>query len=245
MPFWFIISFYIKAQKRSKKVNEEVAAIVPVREGSTRIKDKNFLPFGDEPTLIHNKINQLKRAGCFHHIYVSSDSQKARAIAGECGVEFLPRDSFYCESKPRWHEVIKHILQTVPGNPHVVWAMVTSPLFERYKEAVETYLGHLDTHDSLFGVKKIQEYFVDEKGKPLFYSFGPWHPYSNELKPLYAMNDTIFIARKSDQLEWQYWIGLKPYLFFGNHIESIDVNFPEDLEMALLAKKMQDGADGK
>lgn len=220
------------------KNKKEVVAVVPVREGSSRIKDKNFVPFGRYPTLVHNKIAHLKAADCFDHIYISSDSEKAKAIADKCGVEFVYRDPVMCTSKPRWDEVVEAILKTVPGTPHVLWAMVTSPLFTRYAEAVRAYLDNLKTNDSLIGVKQVREYLIDETGKPLFYSFGAWHPYSNELKPLYAINDTVFIASKENQLHWRYWIGRKPYLFQCDAKESIDVNFPEDLEMAKLVKQL-------
>jgi len=223
-----------------EKRKEQVVAVVPVREGSSRIKDKNFVPFRGYPTLIHNKIQHLKDAGCFEHIYISSDSEKAKAIAKECGVEFIYRDPVMCTSKPRWDEVVEAILKTVPGDPHVLWAMVTSPLFTRYAQAVGAYLDNLGKNDSLVGVKQIREYLVDEEGKPLFYSFGAWHPYSNELKPLYAINDTVFIAGKQDQLRWRYWIGRKPFLFQCDFKESIDVNFPEDLELAKLVQQLSE-----
>ncbi|HHT9105583.1 MAG TPA: cytidylyltransferase domain-containing protein [Candidatus Wujingus californicus] len=219
---------------------DQTVAVVPVREGSSRIKDKNFVPFGKHATLLENKIQHLKSAKCFNHIYVSSDSQRVKNIAENCGVEFLYRDPVMCTSKPRWDEVIVAILNTVPGNPHVVWAMVTSPLFIRYKEAVEVYLSNLNEYDSLVGVKPIREYLVDDKGRPLFYSFGIWHPYSNEIKPLFAINDVIFIARKLDQIYWRYWIGRKPSLFHCDPVESIDINFPEDLELAIVVQQMVD-----
>ena len=217
---------------------EPVVAVVPVREGSSRIKDKNFVPFGGYPTLVHQKIQHLKDAGCFEHIYLSSDSARVRAIAEECGVDFLPREPLMCTGGPRWDEVVVHVLNTVPGNPHVLWAMVTSPIFRRYREAVECYAQQRDRHDSLVTVKPIREYLVDEAGRPLFYGFGVWHPYSNELKSLFAINDAVFIARKSDQLQWRYWIGRTPYLLHCDPLESIDVNFPEDLELAQAAEQL-------
>jgi len=223
-----------------KKEDRQVVAVVPVREGSSRIKDKNFLPFGKHPTLVHNKIRHLKDAGCFDHIYLSSDSQTVKKIAMECGADFLYRDPAMCTSEPRWDEVVKAILNTIPGDPDVLWAMVTSPLFTRYKEAVDAYSSNLDVNDSLVGVKQIREYLIDEAGRPLFFSFGAWHPYSNEIKPLYAINDVVFIARKSDQLRWGYWIGRKPHLFHCESAESIDINFPEDLEMAVLAQQLME-----
>src|SRR3989338_8986010 len=206
-------------------MSSQVVAVVPVREGSSRIKNKNFTPFGEDPTLVHRKIRHLKNADCFSHIYISSDSPKAKQIAKECGVDFLPRDPEMCTSTPRWYEVVVHILNTVPGNPIVTWALVTGPLFERYREAVNLFLKSQETHDSLVGVKSYREYFINEEGQPFFFGFGPWHPYTNEIKPLYAINDTIFIAKKSDQLHWRYWMGRKPILFQCDPIESIDLNF--------------------
>ena len=41
---------------------DEVVAVIPVREGSQRIQNKNFRPFGGAPTLVHHKVAQLKAA---------------------------------------------------------------------------------------------------------------------------------------------------------------------------------------
>ena len=188
------------------------------------------------PPLLHYKIRQVKAAGCFKEIYVSSDSARAREISEECGVKFLPRDPVMCTGGPRWDEVVVSIMGTVPGDPHVAWTLVTGPIFGRYSDAVSAYLSNLGKYDSLVGVKKVQEYLLDDAGRPLFFGFGRWHPYTNEIKPLYSINDAIFIARKSDQIQWRYWFGPRPYLYVMNSLESIDVNFPEDLELAESAR---------
>jgi N-acylneuraminate cytidylyltransferase len=217
-------------------MKDDVVSLVPVREGSQRVRNKNFRPFAGAPTLLHYKLEQLKAAGCFNHIYVSSDSERAREIAAECRVEFLPRDPFMCTPTPRWDEVIVSIMETIPGDPHVAWTLVTSPLFDRYQEAMEQYQDHLDTHDSLVGVKRLQEYLVDEQGRPFFFSFGPWHPYTTELRPMLIINDAIYIARKSDQIRWRYWFGMRPYLYEMPSLESISINFQEDFEFAEAAE---------
>jgi N-acylneuraminate cytidylyltransferase len=215
---------------------EEVVALVPVREGSQRIMDKNFRPFGGYPTLLHHKIEQLRQSGCFSHIYVSSDSDRVRKIIEECGAEFLPRDPIMCTSSPRWDEVVVSVMGDIPGNPHVAWAMVTSPLFDQYAPAVERYLESLGQYDSLVAVKSVREYLIDEQCRPLFVGFGPWHPYTTEIKPFYAISDALFIARKSDQVLWRYWFGRKPYLLEISNLEAIDINFEDDLHMAYAAE---------
>ena len=216
--------------------NTEVVALIPVREGSSRIPDKNLRPFGGHPTLIHNKIHHLKEAGCFSHIYVSSDSDRIKSITQECGAEYLPRDPYLCGSAARWDEVVVGCMNDIPGDPHVAWAMVTSPLFENYAGAVSAYMDHLGVNDSLVAVKVVREYLIDEAGRPLFYGFGVWHPYTTEFKPMYAISDAMFIASKSDQLLWRYWFGRKPYLWEISSLEAIDVNFEEDLHMAYAAR---------
>ena len=49
-------------------------ALVPVRTGSKRVKNKNFREFYDGKSLFDIKIDQLKSSKIFNKIYVSSDS---------------------------------------------------------------------------------------------------------------------------------------------------------------------------
>ena len=58
-------------------MDQEIVALIPVREGSQRVKNKNFRPFANEKSLMHLKIRQLKEANCFDSIYVSSDGTNA------------------------------------------------------------------------------------------------------------------------------------------------------------------------
>ena len=48
-------------------------AIVPVRTGSKRVKNKNFREFYNSQSLFDIKIEQLKSTKLFDKIYVSSD----------------------------------------------------------------------------------------------------------------------------------------------------------------------------
>ena len=57
---------------------QDIVALIPVREGSQRVKGKNFIPFSEGKSLLEIKINALKEADCFDHIYVSNDSNRVR-----------------------------------------------------------------------------------------------------------------------------------------------------------------------
>ena len=49
---------------------KEITAIVPVRKGSVRVKNKNIRPFG-ESSLLELKIKQLKKVSGISEIIVS------------------------------------------------------------------------------------------------------------------------------------------------------------------------------
>ena len=111
-------------------MDDKIVALIPVREGSQRVKNKNFKPFATESSLMHLKIRQLKEADCFDAIYVSSDSDLAKEIAESEGIEFLYRDPYMCGHDSRLYEYNNYMLNTIPGNPVVAWTMVTAPLYE-------------------------------------------------------------------------------------------------------------------
>lgn len=214
-------------------MNREVVAVIPVREGSSRVKDKNFRPFADEGSLLHLKIKQVKKAGCFDHIYVSSDSKRARVIAEDLGVEFLPRDPEMCKSSAKLYQYNTHMLETVPGDPYVAWTMVTAPLFEDYAQAVKKFL-ELDKqkYDSLITVLPFREFLINDKGRPLNCTYGHWHLLTQELDNNYTITGSLYLAGKSEQIEWRYWIGLKPYLYEITKQECIDVDYEQDFKIA-------------
>ena len=221
-----------------KKMTEQkdIVALIPVREGSQRVKGKNFIPFSEGKSLLEIKINALKEADCFDHIYVSSDSTRAHDLTEENGVEFLLRAEKMCEADVIWSDVVEHIMNSIPGNPIVIWALATSPLFNRYTNAVEDFLAHKE-NDSLVAVLPKKSFFINKFGKGINYNPGYWHPYSQELETYYEVTGACYIGRKSDMLKWRYWFGIKPYLFEVSETEAIDV---DTLEQFKFAQKLHD-----
>ena len=54
---------------------DKLTAVIPVRKGSQRVKNKNLKPFADS-TLLDIKIETLKKVIGLDEIVVSSDSQE-------------------------------------------------------------------------------------------------------------------------------------------------------------------------
>ncbi len=212
---------------------KKVVALIPVREGSQRVKNKNFKQFSTEDSLLSLKIKQLQEADCFDDIYVSSDSDLAKDIAIDGGASFLYRDPYMCGHEARLYEYNNYMLNTIPGDPIVAWTMTTAPLFDDYKDTVSKYLSFSEgEYDSLLSVIPFGDFLLDKNGKPINCAFGHWHLLTQELREAYQITGGIYMAGKSDQLKWSYWFGPKPFLYKTSKIKSIDVDDDEDFKIA-------------
>ena len=212
---------------------KEVVALIPVREGSQRVKNKNFKPFSNEKSLLNLKIKQLKESDCFDKIYISSDSSVAEEIAHQEGASFLYRDPYMCGHEARLYEYNNYMLNTVPGDPIVAWTMTTAPLFDDYSAVVSRY-HEMDKQkfDSLITVIPHNGFLVDANAKPINCSFGHWHLLTQELREAYEITGGVYMALKSNQLKWSYWFGPKAYLYQTTKYRSIDVDDEEDFIIA-------------
>ena len=208
-------------------------AIIPVRKGSRRLKDKNIAAFGGK-TLLTYKIDQLKQVPAITSIVVSSDSDDMLTMAEERGVVTHRRATEYCDEKTQpFGAVVAHICEHVSGE-HVVWATCTSPLVEpeNYADAIDTYGEKLsEGYDSLMSVEPFQRYVWSEKG-PLNYELGVKHVPSQELPVYYRVTDGILIAPRTRMIEWKYFHGPKPFKYPMSKRASVDVDDPLDLACA-------------
>ena len=70
-------------------MDKTITAIIPVKGNSTRLPNKNVLPFGNS-NLLQHKIDQLKQVEGLHEIICSSDSDEMLQIAEKAGIPIVP-----------------------------------------------------------------------------------------------------------------------------------------------------------
>ena len=210
-----------------------ITAIIPVREGSRRLKNKNVAPFAGTNLLI-NKINQLKQVKEITNIVVSSDSDNMLEMARLQGVSTHKRAVEFCDEKSKtFGEVVAHICENVYGHD-ILWATCTAPLVfpKQYKEAISLYYKALeDGYDSLVSMEKFKRYLWDDNG-PINYELGIKHVPSQQLKPLYFVTDGILLAPRRKMIEWKYFHGSNPYKYILDKRTSIDIDDGLDLACA-------------
>lgn len=210
-----------------------ITAIIPVREGSRRLKNKNVAPFAGTNLLV-NKISQLKQVREISEIVVSSDSEKMLSMARQQGVSVHKRAIEFCDEKSKtFGEVVAHICSEVEGED-ILWATCTAPLvFPRhYRKAISEYREALKNgYDSLVSMEVFRRYIWDENG-PVNYELGIKHVPSQQLPALYYVTDGILLAPREKMVEWKYFHGYHPYRFILDKRTSIDIDDGLDLACA-------------
>ena len=193
-----------------------IIAVIPVKDKSERVPNKNFRPFTDEGlSLLDLTIKKLSALSNLDHIYISTDKENIEIPKKE-NITILKRDKIFCNNVTPWSEVIFNVVNSIPEKEDttILWVHTTTPLFNFYKEALETYINlDKDIKNSLVAVEKFKEFVVDNKGRPINYMYGVWHKYSQDLPELFKITGALFINKLSDMKRNRYVIGTNPYLF--------------------------------
>ena len=212
-----------------------ITAVIPVRKGSSRLKNKNILPFGENNlNLLTYKIEQLKTVKEINRIVVSSDSEEMLGMAIAHGAEAHKRIPAYCDEKTKsFGEVVAHCADSVEGE-NILWATATCPLVkpETYSKAIYSYLYNLTQgYDSLISFEAIKRYIWDENG-PVNYELGISHVPSQQLPNMYFPTFGIVLAPREKMIDWNYFHGTNPYRFLISKLESADIDDILDMEVA-------------
>ena len=211
----------------------KITAVIPVREGSRRLKNKNVAPFAGTNLLL-NKIEQLKKVPEVNKIVVTSDSDTMLEMARQAGVDIHKRAPEFCDEKTKtFGEVVRHVAENVDGD-HILWATCTSPLVfpNVYSQAISEYIPALENgYDSLVAFERIKRYLWDDNG-PLNYKLGLEHVPSQQLPDLYVVTDGILLAPREKMIEWSYFHGKHPYKFIVDKRTAVDIDDGLDLATA-------------
>lgn len=221
-------------------MSNKISAVIPVKGNSTRLPNKNILPFG-ESNLLQHKIEQLKQVEDIHEIICSSDSDEMLEIAETAGIKAIKRPIQYANESVPFGMFLEYVCDIIEGD-HLMWACATSPLVEPYlyRKAIQTYFEKLEEgYDSLITCAPYQTYLMDEKG-PLNFKMGLEHKNSEQLPLLYHFTNGIDLAPKDKVKEWHYNYGPRAYRLLVNKREAADIDDVYDYEIAKALYAMKD-----
>jgi N-acylneuraminate cytidylyltransferase len=213
----------------------KIIAIIPVKEISERVKNKNFRKFYLKNSLFDILIRKLKKCKEISNIYISSNSKKVKKLSNKHGCVYIERDIKFCNNLTPWSDVIYEVAKSIPekNDTILMWCHTTTPLFDSYQEAIRLFKKK-SNYDGLISVENMKRFLISHTKKPINYTWGVWHPYSQDLDPVYSVTGALFMSKKENFIKNRYVISKKPQFLETKAFESIDIDTIEDFKLAQL-----------
>jgi len=212
-----------------------ITAVIPVRKGSVRVKNKNIKPFSDS-NLLEIKIKQLKKIDSLDRIVVSSDCQEMIKIAKELSVETHERKPFFASSEVNNSVFFKNLAEEIESTD-IMYSPVTCPLI-----SIETYLECIRKYkeqkiNNLITVSPVKHHLWLE-GKPINYEIDK-SPNSQDLPDIYRITYGVSIIKRELMIKFANVVSDSPTFYVLDEIESMDIDTEYDFMVAeMLYKKI-------
>ncbi|WP_289105352.1 cytidylyltransferase [uncultured Bacteroides sp.] len=214
----------------------KTTAVIPIRKGSQRVKDKNLRPFANT-TLLENKIQMLLKVPEIDEIVVNTNSEAAIELVETeyfgTKVTYHRREEYYASSQCSGSEFFKH-LGEVTNTDIFIYAPCTSPFIksETVSACINKFKGNMKSNDfdCVSTVSYVKE-FMWLNGKAINYD--PLNaPNSQNLPEIVALNFGTTVISREDLINNHNIIGKKPDFIITSDIEAVDIDTPLDFYIA-------------
>lgn len=209
----------------------KVVAFLPVKGYSDRIENKNTKLLDGKPLFLHT-LEKLVKCAFIDEVYLDSEDQSIFDLASEVACKLLSRDPKLADNSVDGNQLFFNEIMQVEADIYIQ-ALCTSPFIEA--ATIEKGLKVLKCeelqYDSVVLVRKEKLY--------TWAGSEPKYDIKN-IPNSCALPDTIIetmglylINRKAARATGRR-IGEAPFLLEASPIEAVDVNYPEDFELAEL-----------
>jgi CMP-N-acetylneuraminic acid synthetase len=219
-------------------MDEKITAIIGVRKGSIRVKNKNIKPFGDT-TLLELKIKTLLDCQNIDNILVTSDCDEMLELAKKYDVIVHKRDKYYASNECPTSEYFKYIAG-ICDTEHIIYSPVTSPFITSndYDNIINIYKSfNLNKkYDSITTCEKLHE-FIYLNNNPLNFKSNNI-PKSQDIEGILKLTFGCSILPKKIMIENKYILGNKPYFYdLNDNIKNLDIDTSSDFMICELLYK--------
>lgn len=205
--------------------NRKVTALIPIKEHSERVKNKNFRPFIGKP-LYHHILETLDHTYAVDDIIINTDSyivmNEAPKLSAKIIIHERPEElqgDFVSVNK-----IIAHDIEKAESDIFIQ-THATNPLLkaETIAGALKKFIESEDKYDSVFSVNRFQSRFYDSNGKAINHNPDELIR-TQDLSPIYEENSNFYIFTNDSFTKYKRRIGDQPLLFEISKIESIDID---------------------
>jgi CMP-N-acetylneuraminic acid synthetase len=215
-----------------------IVALVPMREHSERVPDKNYRLLAGRP-LFHYILLTLTACPQITEIVVDTDSAKIKTgIAKNFpAVRVLDRPEHLRAGEIPMNEILLHDTAQVPADFYLQ-THSTNPLLraETIEKAITTFLKASPQKDSLFSVTELRTRLYDASRKAINHNPNELLR-TQDLPPVYEENSCLYIFARSTLEKYGHRIGHSPLMFSLPRAEAWDID--EELDFQIVDFLMQ------
>lgn len=222
----------------------KIAALVPMRHSSERVKGKNYRDFNGRP-LYHYIIETLLDCPLIDEILIDTDSPIILNDAAENfpAVRVIERPEEIRGGDVPMNTILAYDSTQIEADWYLQ-THSTNPLLktETVTRAIDAFLNNLPRYDSLFSVTRIQTRFWDTEGKPINHNPAELIR-TQDLTPIFEENSNIYIFSKESISKKGHRIGERPMMFEMDRLEATDIDEEEDFLVAEFLYQTKQGKE--
>lgn len=206
----------------------KIAAFVPVKLNNERAPGKNTKRFSDGTALITHFLKTLIQVTEIDELYVFCSKEEIKEYIVP-GVKFLKRPDYLDTKEATPQNIIECFMEKVQADVYMV-CHCTSPFvkIERFSECIQKVCK--DGYDSAFTGEKIQR-LMWYQGEPL--NFDATNvPRTQDLPIYYNEVSAAYVFKRETFEKYHRRIGVNPYICEVSGYECVDIDYPEDFEIA-------------
>jgi len=223
----------------------KIYALIPIKHNSERVPEKNYRDFNGKP-LFFWIINTLLNSNYINKIIIDTDSLLIKELIPKYFNENMHRIIIY--DRPihlhgghvATNDLFVNVIQDLNLDADYYFQThTTNPLLKTstVNKALEQFLiKKKEGYGSLFSVNTHHTRFYDKNGDDINHNRFKLIP-TQDLEPIYEENSCIYIFTKKSLFEFNARIAKKAFLFRMSNIESTDIDWPEDFELAKILHK--------
>lgn len=204
-------------------------AFVPIKLNNQRTPGKNTKRFDDGTALVTVFLKTLITVKGFDKVYVFCSKPEIRDYLVP-GVEFLKRPEFLDTQQATPQQIMEEFMKLVDADIYAV-CHCTSPFVsaEHLEECVEAVKS--GEFDSSFTAQKLQHLLWTAGNEAM--NFDPANiPRTQDIAPIYNEISAAYVFKKEVFEKYHRRIGVKPHITEVSGVECVDIDYPEDFEIA-------------
>ncbi len=217
--------------------SNQIVALLPMKANSSRVPGKNFRDFCGKP-LFRWILDTLLEVEEIDQVVINTDARhllEKHGLPNSDRVWIRDRKPEICGDDVSMNLVLEDDIRNV-GSDLYLMTHTTNPLMSVHtiKKAFSLFYSEQITGDvdSLFTVNKIQTRFYRSDLSPVNHDPQNLIP-TQEIEPWYEENSNLYLFTSSSFANTKARIGNRPIMMETPVLESVDIDTPEEWELAL------------